>query len=168
LPIYSLLTCRDLSRQPVAFIVARFLVVQCSSHSHSPWSIVSYPTQARGRPEQHLSFANGPFVYRGSHPCFDRNPRYYRIAIRAHLAVIPSFLPLCQQSSPFAIVNLRRVHSGQSSLVLIQSSRDRYPHEMGSTSGLYHIQVPPDISETYWFETACHSFERIFRSISVS
>jgi hypothetical protein len=31
---------------------------------------------------------------------------------------------------------------------------------MGSTSGIYHIQVPPDISKTSWFETACHSFDR--------
>jgi hypothetical protein len=25
-----------------------------------------------------------------------------------------------------------------------------YPHEIGSTSGLYYIQVPPDMSETFW------------------
>jgi hypothetical protein len=66
-----------------------------------------------------------PFVHRGSHPCPDRNPRYYRTAIPAHLAVIPSFLPFCQQSSPCAGVNVSRVHSGQSSLVLKQSSRGR-------------------------------------------
>jgi hypothetical protein len=66
-----------------------------------------------------------PFVYRRSHPCLDRKPRYYRIAITAHLAVIPSFLPFCQHSSPCANVNVIRVHSGQSSPVLIQNSRDR-------------------------------------------
>jgi hypothetical protein len=66
-----------------------------------------------------------PFVYRGSHPCPNQNPRYYRIAITAHLAIIPSFLPFCQRSSPCASVNVRRVHSGQFSLVLKQSSKDR-------------------------------------------
>jgi hypothetical protein len=40
------------------------------------------------------------FVYRRSHLCLDRNPRYYRIVITAHLAVILSFLPFCQQISP--------------------------------------------------------------------
>jgi hypothetical protein len=30
---------------------------------------------------------------------------------------------------------------------------------MGSTSGKYHIQAPPDISKTSWFETAWYSFE---------
>jgi hypothetical protein len=99
-----------------------------------------------------------PFAYRGCHLCLERYPWYYRIAITARLAVIPSFLPFCQQFSPCASVNVRRVHSGQSSFVLKQSSRDRslicqylvnffgYPHEMGSTSGIYHIQVPLDIS----------------------
>jgi hypothetical protein len=67
-----------------------------------------------------------PLVYRGSHPCLNRNPRYYRLAITAHLAIhLSSFLPFCQQSSPCASKNVRRVHSGQSSLVLKQSSRDR-------------------------------------------
>jgi hypothetical protein len=42
-----------------------------------------------------------------------------------------------------------------------------YPHEMASTLGLYYIQVPPDILGTSWIETACQSFDRIFRSISV-
>jgi hypothetical protein len=65
-----------------------------------------------------------PFVYRGNLPCLDRNPRNYRIAITAHLAVILSFLPFCQHSSPCASVIVRRVHSGQSSLVLKQSSKD--------------------------------------------
>jgi hypothetical protein len=55
-------------------------------------------------------------VYRGSHPCLERKLRYYRIAITAHLAVISSFLPFCQQSSPYTSVNFKRVHSGQSSL----------------------------------------------------
>jgi hypothetical protein len=38
-----------------------------------------------------------------------------------------------------------------------------YSHGMGS----YHIQVLPDISEISWFETVCHSVDRIFQSFSV-
>jgi hypothetical protein len=112
LPIYSLLTCRDLSQQPGAFLVARFLVcnvVQIPiAHGrlyHTPWHT------GKGLPEQHLSqmgpsvimvgrqprhrHQKDPFVYRGSHPCLDRKPRYYWITITAHLAVILSFLPFC-------------------------------------------------------------------------
>jgi hypothetical protein len=86
---------------------------------HTPWHT------GKGRPEQRLSIANGPecqygwtptprhrhqkdhFVYRGSHPCLDRNPWYYRIAKTGHLAVISSFLPFCQLSSPdvFTVVS---------------------------------------------------------------
>jgi hypothetical protein len=77
-----------------------------------------------GRQPRHRH-QKGPFVHRWSHPCLERNPWYYRTAIQAHLTVIPSFLPFCQQSSPCAGVNVRRVHSGQSSLVLKQSSRGR-------------------------------------------
>jgi hypothetical protein len=120
------------------------------------------------------------FVHRGSHPCLDRNIRYYRIATTAHLAVIASFLSFCQQSSPCASVNVRRVHRGPSSPVLIQSSRDRslicqyigpfvslWVPEMGFTSEIYQLHVPPGISKTSWSKTACHSFDRIFRLISV-
>jgi hypothetical protein len=61
--------------------------------------------------------------YRGSHPCLDQNPRYYRIAVI--LAVILSFLSFCQQSSPCASVNAQCVYSGQTRLVLKQSFRNR-------------------------------------------
>jgi hypothetical protein len=44
-----------------------------------------------------------PFVHRGSRPCLDRNPRYYRTAITAHLPVIPSFLSFCQTCSQWSI-----------------------------------------------------------------
>jgi hypothetical protein len=127
-----------------SFSCGSFLSVQCSPHSHSPWSIVSYSTSklAKGvlnniyplqmgpsasmvgrQPRHHHQ--KDPFVHRGSHPCLDRNRRYYRIALTAHLAVIPYFLPICQQSSSCSSVNVRRVDSGQSSLVLKQSSRDQ-------------------------------------------
>jgi hypothetical protein len=59
-----------------------------------------------GRQPRH-SHQKDPFVYRGSHPCLDRNPRYCRTSITAHLAVIPSFLPFCQQSIPSASVNVK-------------------------------------------------------------
>jgi hypothetical protein len=135
----TILTCRDIFRQPGAFLVARFLVCIVA---HIPIADCRlYHTLAKGVLNNIFPFQMGPsasmvgrqprnrhqkdpFVYRGSHPCLDRNPRYNRIAITTHLAVIPSFLPFCQQSSPCASVNVRRVHSGQSSLVLKQSSRD--------------------------------------------
>jgi hypothetical protein len=65
------------------------------------------------------------FIHRGSQLCLEQNPRHCRTAKTAYLAVILSFLPFCQQSSPCAGVNGRRVHSGQFSPVLKQSSRDR-------------------------------------------
>jgi hypothetical protein len=43
LPIYPLLTCRELSPAALSFFCSSFLRVHCSWHSHSPWSIVSYP-----------------------------------------------------------------------------------------------------------------------------
>jgi hypothetical protein len=133
LPIYPLLTCRDLSRQPVVFLVARFLVHSVAhipiAHGrlyHTPWHtgkerpnttfiLCKWAANMVGRQKD-------PFVYCGTHSCLDRNPRYYRIAITGHFAIIPYFLPFCQQSSPCASVNVRRVnvrrvHSGQSSRV---------------------------------------------------
>jgi hypothetical protein len=121
LPIYFSLTCRDLSHPAArSFSCSSFLSEQCSPHSHCPWSIVSHSTSALARgilnniyplqmgpsasmfgrqPRHHHQ--KDPFVHRGSHPCLDRNRRYYRIAITAHLAVILSFLPFCQQCSPW-------------------------------------------------------------------
>jgi hypothetical protein len=57
----TILTCRDIFRQPGAFLVARFLecnvahipIADCRLY-HTPWHT------GKGRPEQHLSFANGP------------------------------------------------------------------------------------------------------------
>jgi hypothetical protein len=90
-----------------------------------------------GRQHRHR-YQNGPAViYCGSHPCFDQNPRYYRTAITAHLAVIPSFLPFCQQSSPCASVNVSCVYSGYSSLVLKQCSRN-----LSSTSACSFSWIP--------------------------
>jgi hypothetical protein len=55
-----LLTCRDLSRQPGAFLVARFLFcnvahipIERGRLYHTPWH------SGKGRPEQHLSSAMG-------------------------------------------------------------------------------------------------------------
>jgi hypothetical protein len=100
-----------------------------------------------------------PFVYRGSHACLDRNPRYYRIAITAHLAVIPSFVPFCHQSSTCRLRECEcqtcshwSIHLGletkfQRSIPHLPVHRPvrflGYPHEMGSTSGLYSILIAP-------------------------
>jgi hypothetical protein len=112
---------------PVArsFSYSSFLSVQCSPHSHSLWSIVSYTGKGRLRRQPRHRHQKDPFVYRGNHPCLDRNPRYYRIAITAHLAVIQYFQPFWQQSIPCASLNVTRVHCGQSSPVLKPSSRNR-------------------------------------------
>jgi hypothetical protein len=107
-----------------SFSRSSFLIVQCSPHSHSPWSIVSYP-MAHWQRAFWTKFilckwalvpvwldANIAIVHRGSHPCLNQNSRYYRLAITAHLDVIVSFLPFCQQSSPWSSVNVKRIHSG--------------------------------------------------------
>jgi hypothetical protein len=85
-------------------------------------------------------------------------PRYYRIAITVHLAVIPSFLPFCQQSSPCAGMNVRRVHSGQSGLVVKQSSRGRSlfcqyigPFVSLDSHWFYYIKIHNSLSKNFIF-----------------
>jgi hypothetical protein len=56
------------------FSCSSFLSVQFSSHSPSPWSIVSWHT-GRGRPEQHLSVANGPECQNGWTPTKTSPPK---------------------------------------------------------------------------------------------
>jgi hypothetical protein len=116
-----------------------------------------------------------PFVYRGSHPCLGRDPRYYRLVIMAHFAVIPSFLQFCQLSSPCASVNVERVHSGQPSLVLKQSSRDRplicqYIDRSFPWIQIRNISYPSSpryLKHLLVRNSICYSFGRIFRLISV-
>jgi hypothetical protein len=75
-----------------------------------------------------------------------------RILLKVHVTAIPFFLLLYQQSSPCVNLNVRRAYSYTSLvlkkklvpfLLVHRSVRFLvYPHEMRSTSGLYHIQVP--------------------------
>jgi hypothetical protein len=97
-----------------------------------------------GRQLRHR-YQKDPFVHRWSHPCLEQNPWYCRTAIPVHSAVIPSFLPFCQQSSPCAGVNVRRVHSGQSSLVSKQKSRgwSLFCHYIGPFLGALGKKIPP-------------------------
>jgi hypothetical protein len=115
---------------------------QCSPHFHSPWSIVSYPMTHWQRAswttfilckwarvpvwlDANLNIATKKTLSSTVEAIHASSETLGTIEQQtaAHLAVIPSFLPFCQQSSPCAGVNVRRVYSGQSSLVLKQSSR---------------------------------------------
>jgi hypothetical protein len=74
MPIHPLLNYRDLSRQPGVFFVARFLVRSVAHIRIAHGRLYHTPSQTdKGRPEQHLSFANGPGCQFGWTPRLARN-----------------------------------------------------------------------------------------------
>jgi hypothetical protein len=155
-----------------AFLVARFLECDVAhiliALYHALWHTDQrlfvltnvYSLQPRHRHQK------DPCVYCGSHPCLDRNLQHYRIAITAHLAVIPSFLPFCQQYSPWA-----SVMPDVFTLISPAWSWNKVPEIDPSFSSTYSfrwirtwdgIYIRVLSYQSSWLETACHSFDMIF------